>query len=162
LRDFDSENFENVFVKWNSELKLQSHQAVQEICDKLINREEIDFNTLEPVRITDLENETRIGSVILRQFNSNPSVFINTKLHMFITEIAAELYKVSQSLFQFRQSGQDPSKFDKGPDMPDFEKIYFYNCYKAQLLLTSLLLSIEQLSQNEFNPNFGRAKTMDE
>jgi len=81
---------------------------------------------------------------------------------MFITEIAAELYKVSQSLFQFRQSGQDPSKFDKGPDMPDFEKIYFYNCYKAQLLLTSLLLSIEQLSQNEFNPNFGRAKTMDE
>ena len=36
----------------------------------------------------ELEKEERIMDVILRNYNSNPAVFINTKLNMFITEVA--------------------------------------------------------------------------
>lgn len=43
----------------------------------------------------ELEKEERIIDVILRNFNQNPAVFINTKLNMFITEVATQLFSVS-------------------------------------------------------------------
>ena len=36
----------------------------------------------------ELEKEERILDVILRRYNHNPSVFINTKINVFITEVA--------------------------------------------------------------------------
>ena len=37
--------------------------------------------------------------------------------------------------------------------MTNIQRKYKYLCYQAQLQLTSLLLSIEQLLYNEYNPN---------
>jgi len=37
--------------------------------------------------------------------------------------------------------------------MTNTQRKYKYLCYQAQLQLTSLLLSIEQLLYNEYNPN---------
>ena len=44
----------------------------------------------------ELEKEERIMEVILRNYNQNPAVFVNTKRNMFITEVASQLFGVSQ------------------------------------------------------------------
>ena len=44
----------------------------------------------------ELEKEERIMEVILRNYNQNPAVFINTKLNVYITEVANHLFSVSQ------------------------------------------------------------------
>lgn len=41
------------------------------------------------------------------------------------------------------------------------QRRFRYTCYKAQLLLTALLLSIEQLLHNAFNPNLLQTKKED-
>ena len=47
----------------------------------------------------ELEKEERILEVILRNYNHNPAVFINTKINVFITEVATQLFSVSQHLY---------------------------------------------------------------
>ena len=46
------------------------------------------MRTLDQIINMDLEKEERIMQVILRNYNLNPSVFINVKLNTFITEVA--------------------------------------------------------------------------
>lgn len=55
----------------------------------------------------ELEKEERIMDVILRNYNHNPAVFINTKLNMFITEVATQLFAVSQQLYSLKQDDAD-------------------------------------------------------
>ena len=55
----------------------------------------------------ELEKEERVSEVILRNYNHNPSVFINTKLNMFISEVATQLFSVSQHLYTMRQDDKD-------------------------------------------------------
>ena len=50
----------------------------------------------------ELEKEERIIEVILRNYNQNPAVFINTKLNIFITEVATQLFAVSQQIYTLR------------------------------------------------------------
>ena len=50
----------------------------------------------------ELEKEERISEVILRNYNHNPAVFINTKLNMFISDVASQLFSVSQQIFALR------------------------------------------------------------
>jgi len=50
----------------------------------------------------ELEKEERIVEVILRNYNHNPAVFINSKLNMFITDVATQLFTVSQHLYAMR------------------------------------------------------------
>ena len=99
--------------------------------------------------------------VILRNYNKNPSVFINVKLNTFITEVANQLFEVSQELWALRNGPNADQltedrvyKLRGNPERMsnDLRKFWFLS-YKAQLQLTTLLLSIEQLLYNEFNPN---------
>ena len=109
----------------------------------------------------ELEKEERIIDVILRNFNQNPAVFINTKLNMFITEVATQLFSVSQYLYAKRQDdtlgelkAEKIARLIENPErMSANQRQYKYLCSQAQLQMTALLLSIEQLLYNEFNPN---------
>jgi hypothetical protein len=103
LDNFDSDLFENALVKWDRESKRQSHSKVRDFCEKILHGEPFqDLRTLDSIVNFDLEKEERILQVILRKYNTNPSVFINVKLNMFITEVATQLFKVSQELYALR------------------------------------------------------------
>jgi hypothetical protein len=99
----------------------------------------------------ELEKEERIMEVILRNYNQNPAVFINTKLNVFISELANQLFSVSQQLYALRQDDTEGmlktikiERLRENPErMTNTQRKYKYLCYKAQLQLTSLLLSIE-------------------
>ena len=40
--------------------------------------------------------EERVMNVILRNYNQNPSVFINVKLNVFISDLATQMFAISQ------------------------------------------------------------------
>lgn len=113
VEDFDAPHFENVFVKWNSLLKEQSHQSIRLICQQIASGElgDLRLRELEPFRSNESDEDIRTGSIILRQFNANPSVFLNKKLNTFITDVSTELYKVSQEFFKLRQENAHSSQF---------------------------------------------------
>ena len=46
-----------------------------------------------------MEHEIRVCDVILRIYNKNPAVFINTKLNTFILNVSMKLQSVAQELF---------------------------------------------------------------
>ena len=79
--------------------------------------------------------EMIIEKVILRMYNCNPAVFIGTKLTSFITEVSAKIYKLSQKLYDLNSKRSQQEK--------SVNARYQYYCYKAQVLLTTLLLSLE-------------------
>ena len=111
----------------------------------------------------ELEEELRISQVILRMYNRNPAVFINVKLNSFITDVARELQEVFMLFLRIRSSekkdiGDLTRKHDSMGQASNLQKFFQYLQYKAQLLLTTLLLSIEQLLQNEYNPNLLQTK----
>lgn len=123
----------------------------------------------------DLQDELRIESIILRMYNKNPAVFINIKLNTFITKVAEILYDVSKKLFQISQNEDvsqlansvktmrstttSPSKGGRSAEhLSNKQKQFHYLNYKGLLSLTTLLLSVEQLIYNEFNPNLLQTK----
>ena len=89
----------------------------------------------------ELEKEERIIEVILRNYNHNPAVFINTKLNIFITEVASQLFTVSQQLYTLRQDDTEGilklsklQRLSENPQkMTDTQRKYKYLCHQAQL-----------------------------
>jgi hypothetical protein len=144
LKDFDKPSYENVFVKWNKELKRESHRRIREYCDRVFTKQDCNLS-LEEIQSNEMWKEKIIDKVILRIYNRNPAVFIGNSLTSFITDVSANIYKLSQKLYDFNSKHTPEEKTDN----PQYQ----YYCYKAQVLLTSLLLSLEQLLNNEFNPN---------
>ena len=77
--------------------------------------------------------------VILRNYNRNPAVFINTKLNGFISEVANQLFSVSQQLYALRQDDSEGMltavKIDRlceNPEkMTNMQRRYKYLCYQA-------------------------------
>jgi len=56
---------------------------------------------------------------------------------------------VGDSLFYLNSKQQNIQKAPSGADKKTFD----YHCYQSIVMLTSILLSMEQLQMNEFNPN---------
>ena len=103
LDDFDANNFENVFVKWDCYLREESHQKVKALCEKILHGKAFeDLTSLEEIVNPELDEELRISQIILRMYNRNPAVFINVKLNSFITDVAKEIQEVSWQLFRIR------------------------------------------------------------
>ena len=85
--------------------------------------------------------------MIVRVYNRDPSVFIREKLNSFILEICKETNLVARELFDLRKQNIEE---DIRTDLqPKFEHL----CHKSSLLLSSLLLSLEQLLFNDANQN---------
>jgi DNA-directed RNA polymerase subunit F len=105
LDDFDADNYESVFVKWNKTLRQQNANKIREYCDKIASGcdlSAIDLRTLEEVESHDIKKEQIADQIILRMYNRNPSVFINQKLTAFITNLAERLYFLSQELYELK------------------------------------------------------------
>ena len=162
LDNFDADYFENSLVKWDKSLREMSQHRVRDFCELILNNQPIgDLRILDQIVNMELEKEERIIEVILRNYNHNPAVFINTKLNIFITEVASQLFSVSQQIYTLRQDDTEgmlqASKIyairDHPERMSETQRKYKYYCHQAQLQLTTLLLSLEQLLYNEYNPN---------
>ena len=105
-----------------------------------------------------LEEEERTAGIILRVYNKNPNVYIKKKLEDFTLKIVEELEKVQQNLYNLKNSedisvfSQPIEEHENPGDVVHSRKKFFFECHQAQLKLTALLLSIEQLLNDE-NPN---------
>lgn len=114
-----------------------------------------------------MKHEISVGNVILRVYNKNPAVFIDQNLPAFITAVCNELQTVAQKLIidlqaisenQLRVNLQTREIEDvkgtmSGEELVDLTRRFFYCQYQSLLMLTSLMLSIEQLLCNRANPN---------
>lgn len=95
-----------------------------------------------------LVEEYTVEKIILRVYNKNANVFIDTELSNFIKKLISELEKVHKSLHELRSSS-DVTQLVTKPTMDDEDentenrKKFHYECHKARLLLSALLLSIE-------------------
>jgi len=66
-----------VFVKWNKDLKKESHRRIRELCDELISTKDCNIS-LDAISCHEMCKEKIIDKVILRIYNKNPAVFIGT------------------------------------------------------------------------------------
>ena len=99
-----------------------------------------------------------MSDIILRVYNKNANVYIKVGLDEFILKIEDELERVQSNLYNLKNF-QNVAQFSKPiadgedpKDILDSRKQFNYVCHRTTLLLTALLLSIEQL-KNEQNPN---------
>jgi len=93
IKDFDSPQFSNVFIIWNTQLKKEIHSRIKNNCEKIVlclaeSNFEFDLDEQE-IHNPFLENEIRVSDVILRIYNENPNVYINTKLNTFILNLCS-------------------------------------------------------------------------
>jgi len=105
LEDFESDSFENVFVKWNQEMREKSNQNISDLCKKIKDSKASNEWQLTTQEISQplLEDEEIISNVILRIYNNHPAVYIKTPLSKFIIDVASQLHDVSQKLFKLGQ-----------------------------------------------------------
>jgi len=165
-----------VFIIWNADLRKESHSRLKANCElfwgKIENQEDLLSVSQEGTDIEEVENplmanEIIVDKVILRIFNKNPAVFLDIGLNKLIEDVCQLLQGVAQMLIMDLQvieenglkidaqsrSIVDPKQAFDEEKRQEFQKGFNYRQYQALLMLTSLLLAIEQLLSNPFNPN---------
>lgn len=108
---------------------------------------------MERLESFEIEKELLVEQVILRLYNCNPAVFIDYKLTTFITKLSDDIYNLSRDLYDLKNQIQQTKQEQAGWSESYLQTKYQFTCYKALVLLTALLLSLEQLLTNDFNPN---------
>jgi len=66
-------------------------EKIRDLCSRFNEDDKVNLREMEELYDPELEKEDRIASIILRVYNKDPIVFINTRLDNFIHEITVEL-----------------------------------------------------------------------
>ena len=138
-------SFESVFVVWTKEMREKSHDRIKHNCDEILKSYENPdyqvFFDLGPLSIIPIMNtDIKVKDVIIRVYNKNSAVYVNEKLNMFIHLIAKEL-----NITAILEGNGSPTNTTNVMDITKSQAlIHSYN-----LLLTALLLSLEQLLFND-------------
>jgi hypothetical protein len=111
ISHFDSTEFENVFLIWNSDLKKGSHDRIKANCQTIWellqtedNMDDLDYQIDNSQWFNPLmQNEIIVDDVILRIYNKNPAVFTDKSLYTLVTTVCQTLQGVAQKLFRDQQ-----------------------------------------------------------
>ena len=180
IDDIDSEVYEDVFLKWDANLRNTQYYNVQVKCEQILEKlseqtdqtfEDIE-SVLEILEKTPFTNplskhEVIIESIFTRVYNKNPGLFISCNFDHFIGSLSVEFFYKTRfldyihRLFKDQEISMDDLndetwvKWDgqeEGLTKHRVKKIYRYISQQCLYTLTSLMLSVEQLTANEFNP----------
>lgn len=179
IDDLDAEQYENVFLMWDTTLRENQLKNIQCECDEImkqmnnVRKDEFDklVVNLPTTHFTNprTKHEVLIDKIITRVYNTNPGLYIDLKFEECIDKLSRKfqdqvfILNSIHTIFETQQIDYDAQneeiwiEYDKrepkqGMMKNRMKKIYRYLAQQTLYVVTSLTLCLEQLLFNPHNP----------
>ncbi|CDW89296.1 UNKNOWN [Stylonychia lemnae] len=177
LNHLDSQYYENLFLRWNSDLKEQQLSKIKAECERILQSlssfqgdfEHFDCNLInEPYQNPTVVHETIITNLIVRVFNKNPAVYIAEFTKGLCIQLDKQLFCLQEILNIFSKGDLE---YEANNDdfvvqiraevftIKQIRKKFKYCSQQTLQVMSAILLVLEQYLLNSYNPNKKRNRS---